>query len=90
MLFFLHHECDKADLIFLIILDGVYSKSHLNLLRFSAHIYKLKCGYAVVGQELYRKVPKFSDARNFAVIHLNSNKERLNLKVILSKIIPIE
>ena len=33
---------------------------------------------------LYRKVPKFSDARNFAVIHLKF-KQRQNLKVFCKK-----
>ena len=33
----------------------------------------------------YRKVPKFSDARNFAVLHLKFKQKRPNLKVFCQK-----
>ena len=36
-------------------------------------------------EAIYRKVPKFSDARNFAVIHLKFKQKRLNLKVFCQK-----
>ena len=33
----------------------------------------------------YRKVPKFSDARNFAVVHLEFKQKSPNLKVFCQK-----